>query len=135
MPNTKHLLLNFLLFSRLVNAITIIILLIIIINYCNHYHYHYKQIKHPFSARNIFLWYFLEHIELNLAKKKLPSIQRNTVHNICFLWVKQMICIKILISLKSPLTNIERKYILSVYYHITSYPNNTMLHLFSVAGL
>ena len=72
-PNTKHLLLNFLLFSRLVNAITIIILLIIIINYCNNYNYHYKQIKHPFSARNIFLWYFLEHTELNLAKEKVAK--------------------------------------------------------------
>ena len=55
-PNTKHLLLNFFLFSRLVNV-----------------NYHYKQIMHPFGARNIFLWYFLEHLELNQAKEKVAK--------------------------------------------------------------
>lgn len=30
--------------------------------------YHYKQIINPFSERNIFLWYFLEHLELNQAE-------------------------------------------------------------------
>lgn len=109
MPNTKHLLLNFSCFPGLVNV-----------------NYHYKQIIHPVSARNIFLWYFLEHSRAEPGKKKkLPSIQRNKVSNRCFLLVETTSCIKILISLKSPLTNIERKYTLNVYYHITSYVNNT----------
>ena len=47
----------------------------------------------------------------------------------CLLWLKQMICIKTLISLKSPLTNIERKYILNVYCIIPHHILITLLYI------
>lgn len=65
----------------------------------SHASYHHKQIINLFSARDIFLWYFLEYSELNQAKEKTVKYLKKL--NMFSLSEKQVTYVKILISSES----------------------------------